>query len=102
MDVVVGEKVIITGKFADAQVDVVEDITPIGFIKVHNILFNADGTQRGVSRRNGLRIEKVTPERMQEIEERLIINKAVRTCRNITTKDIDVTTANELLALLQR
>ena len=102
MDVVVGEKVIITGKFVDTQVDVVEDITPMGFIKVHNILFNADGTQRCVSRLNGLRIEKVTPEKIQEIEERLIINKAVRTCRNITTRDIDVTTANKLLALLQR
>lgn len=102
MDVVVGEKVIITGKFVDAQVYVVEDITPMGFIKVNNILFNADGTQRGISRLNGLRIEKVTPEKIQEIEERLIINKAVRTCRNITTRDIDVTMANELLALLQR
>jgi hypothetical protein len=76
----------------------VEKITPKGYIKVGNTLFNKDGSERGGDIWNKYFISEATPEKIKSFQEKLIINKAIKIMRAKT--EITLEQAYKIIELL--
>lgn len=100
LNVKVGDKVILQGRWSEESIHTVEKITPTGLIKVCGYTFYDDGSQRGGDTWSGFRLIEATPEAIQRIKDRKTVRKAISMCRKVTDK-IDIDTANKLIALLE-
>ena len=76
----------------------VEKITPKGYIKVGNSLFNKHGSERGGDVWNKRFISEATPEKIKSFQERLIINKAIKIMR--AKSEITLEQAYKIIELL--
>lgn len=83
MTVKKGDKVILY-TFFGKSVEVVEKITPKGYIRVNGMLFNADGTQRtsDVWQRNS--ITEYSQELADEISKESTIRKALKLAHDVS------------------
>lgn len=73
----VGDKVIISSRFNDNQIGVIEKITPKGFLKVGNALFYTDGRERA-SGWYRAHIKLATQEEVEKIQQRIFCKKVLR------------------------
>ena len=101
LNVKVGDKVIIQGRWNEESIHTVEKITPTGLIKVCGYTFYDNGTQRGGDSWSSFRLIEATPEAIQRIKDRKTVRKAISMCRKVDTDKIDIDTANKLIALLE-
>lgn len=86
LNVKAGDKVIVHygGAFRDASIEVVEKITPKGFIKVQGTLYYDYGTERSGGAWNKKHIEELTPEKEKKITEVNTIHRAIHKMHNTT------------------
>lgn len=79
----VGDKVIVSCRMGDV-IRTVEKITPAGNIKVNGTLFNSNGLERGGDTWNMTYLHEATPEAVQKVTNKNIIQKAINLMRNTT------------------
>jgi hypothetical protein len=75
-----GDTVIMAGRWGGKQVRTVDKVTPSGIIKIGGTSFSQHGFERGVSDvRWGTRhhLEEATPERLEDIRQKAVIDRAL-------------------------
>lgn len=103
LNVKVGDKVLVHGRYNEEYVSTVEKITPTGLIKVDGKTFYDDGMQRGGDTWYRSCITELTSEDVKRIKDKATIQKAIQLCRDVISHrdTIDIDTANKLIALLE-
>ena len=82
-----GEKVIVASKWNGESVQIIEKITPKGYIKVNGTLYDKYGSAKTSDAWNRNTIFEATPERIKNINEQKFINrvfKKIRDCKSLT------------------
>lgn len=95
-DLKAGDKVIVSGRW-DKEVKVVEKVTPAGYIKVDDNLYNLDGVQRGGGYYKTI-IRVATTELIQEIADEKLIKSTLWYMNNL--KHLTVEQARAIAAIL--
>ena len=89
-DLKVGDKVIVSERFCAETIGVVEKITPKGFIKVGNTLYNSDsGNKRTSNIWDVGRIRVATTEQIETIQKNEFCRKILRKLNRLTSIDYD-------------
>ena len=96
-----GDEILVSSPYQNKRIATVEKITPTGLIKVENMYFNRDGSQRGGDVFGGCRISECSPAKKKELmQERVIVN-TVKILRTLTKDSINYEQAVAIMEIVQ-
>jgi hypothetical protein len=96
-DLKAGDKVVVSGRW-DRAIKEVQKITPAGYIKVGDRLYNLDGSQRGGDFYSRFQLEIATPELIRTVADEILMKTVLNHIHNV--KKLTIEQARAIAAIL--